>query len=74
MFINNIDPVLFEIGPFEIRYYGIIYALGFLIGIWFFQYFAKKGLINLNKEQINDLFFWLIIGKTKYRSENLVHR
>ncbi len=28
----NIDPQLFKIGSFEIRYYGLLFALGFIIG------------------------------------------
>lgn len=62
MIINNINPTLFNLGPFEIRYYGLIYALGFIIGIYLMRYFAQKGYIKLDNEQINDLFFWLIIG------------
>ncbi len=28
----NVDPEIFHIGPFSIRYYGVLFALGFLIG------------------------------------------
>jgi phosphatidylglycerol---prolipoprotein diacylglyceryl transferase len=28
----NIDPTIFKIGEFEIRYYGLLFALGFIIG------------------------------------------
>ena len=30
--IWNVDPVLFQIGPLTIRYYGILFALSFFIG------------------------------------------
>lgn len=62
MLINNLDPIFISLGPIEIRYYGLIYALGFLIGIFFFKYFAKKKILPLTDEKINDFFFWLIIG------------
>lgn len=62
MFVNNINPTLLTLGPFEIRYYGIIYALGFVLIIYFLRYFTKKGYINLSEQQISDLVFWLVIG------------
>ena len=29
----NVDPVAFAIGPVEVRWYGLLYALGFVLGI-----------------------------------------
>lgn len=38
----NVDPVLLHLGPLQVRYYGILFALGFLIGYYLFRYFSKK--------------------------------
>lgn len=62
MFYNNIDPTLLRLGPFEIRYYGIIYALGFILAYFFISYLAKKRELKLTKEDIWDFLFYLIIG------------
>lgn len=63
MFVNNIDPVLFSIGPFEIRYYGLAYAIGFLIGYWFLFNIGKKRLIkNFDEKKADSLIFYSIIG------------
>src|SRR3989338_5485905 len=62
MFYNNINPALFHIGPFEIRYYGIIYALGFILAYFFVYHLAKKRNLNLTKDDVADLIFYLIIG------------
>lgn len=62
MFYDNIDPVLFNIGPFEIRYYGIIYALGFIIAYFFIYYLAKERKLSLSRDDVADLIFYLIIG------------
>lgn len=62
MFINDINPVLTTIGPFEIRYYGIIYALGFLIGYFFLRARIKQKKTKLTFELLDLYFFWLIIG------------
>ena len=34
----DVDPTLFELGPFQIRYYGILWALSFVVGF----YLVKK--------------------------------
>ncbi|MBW2983926.1 prolipoprotein diacylglyceryl transferase [Candidatus Woesearchaeota archaeon] len=62
MFYNNIDPVLLRIGYLEIRYYGIIYALGFVIAYYFLLYFVKNKKLKLSSEEIADLLFYLLIG------------
>jgi len=62
MFYHNIDPVLLRIGAFEIRYYGVIFVLGFIIGYFFLVYLAKERKLNLTREDVSDLLLYLIIG------------
>lgn len=62
MFYNNINPTLLKLGPLEIRYYGIIYALGFVLAYFFIGYLAKQRGLKLTKEDILDFLFYLIIG------------
>lgn len=62
MFYNNINPTLLHLGPFEIRYYGIIYVLGFILAYFFISYLAKERNLKLTKDDIWDLLFYLIIG------------
>ena len=49
MFINNFDPVAFQIFSLEIRWYSLAYIVGILIG-WIL---AKKFLF---RSQINEKF------------------
>lgn len=28
----NVDPVLFHLGPFTVRWYGIMFVIGFILG------------------------------------------
>ncbi len=53
-----LNPVAFSIGSLEIRWYGIIMALGFLIGLFISIKLAKQR--NISKETIYDYFVWLI--------------
>ncbi|RMF06897.1 prolipoprotein diacylglyceryl transferase [Candidatus Woesearchaeota archaeon] len=62
MFVHNIDPVMLSIGPFHIRYYGLVYAIGFLAGMLYLKKLSQKGEISITQEQVYDLIFWLIIG------------
>ena len=61
MFINNINPILFSIGPFGVRFYGLVYALGFLAAYLFLRYHSKKGSLKLTEEQLDSFFLWLMI-------------
>lgn len=62
MFYNGINPVLLKIGSLELRYYGIIYALGFIIAYFMISYLAKKGRLKITKDDVADLIFYLLIG------------
>ena len=60
MFINNFDPVAFQIFSFEIRWYSLAYIFGIIFG-WLY---CKKNLIK-DKKLLNlfdDLITYLLIG------------
>ena len=60
MFINNFDPVAFQIFSFEIRWYSLAYIFGIIFG-WFY---CKKKLIKDEKllNLFDDLVTYIIIG------------
>ena len=62
MFIHNLDPVLLHLGPLEIRYYGLVYILGFFLAAWWMKYLVKKHMLDLEDEEIWDLSFYLLVG------------
>ena len=56
MFINNINPDIATIGPFSIRFYGLVYALGFLLMNYVLVKVAKsKKIKNLTGDRASDL-------------------
>ena len=42
MFISTLDPIAFSLGPIHVRYYGLLFSLGFIIGYLMMQYFFRK--------------------------------
>jgi phosphatidylglycerol:prolipoprotein diacylglycerol transferase len=60
MFINNFDPIAFQIMSFEVRWYSLAYILGIVVG-WIL---CKKIFIkNLDiSEKFDDYITYLIIG------------
>ena len=62
MFVNNIDPTLVHIGPFEIRYYGIIFVIGFLLVYYVLHLYSKKGKLELTKDDVDDYILYLMLG------------
>lgn len=62
MWIHNLNPTLLSIGPLEIRYYGLVYVLGFFLAVGWLYYLRKKGKLGLTKDQIWDFAFWLMVG------------
>ena len=62
MFYHNINPVFLHLGPLEIRYYGLFYALGFLIAYFLIYHLAKKKELGMTRDDAADLLVYLIIG------------
>jgi phosphatidylglycerol:prolipoprotein diacylglycerol transferase len=56
------DPNILTVGPLQIRWYGAMYVLGFLIGGAILKYLADKKFWPLTKEAIDKYITWLIIG------------
>ena len=57
MFVNTLDPVIFSLGPVAVRWYGLVYVLGFLAFYW-----ALRRVAGLSERRADSLVFWLIVG------------
>ncbi len=62
-----VSPVLVEIGPFAIHWYGLAYVAGILLGWWY----AKRLVANdrlwgkkppITPENLDDFLMWAVIG------------
>ena len=68
MIVHNFDPVLIDLGIFQIRWYSIAYIFGILLG-WAYgrKILARVSNINNNfnkikKTDFDDLILYLIVG------------
>ena len=58
----NIDPVFLRLGPIQLRWYGLMYMLSFIIGFFVLRRFAKYRKLNMSTDDLYDLLFYLILG------------
>jgi phosphatidylglycerol:prolipoprotein diacylglycerol transferase len=58
----NIDPVLVELGPIRLSWYGIMYVFGFLISYLLVRHQMKKKEFGISKQEVENLYFYLILG------------
>ena len=58
----SIDPVIFSFGVIQIRWYGIAYVLGFLLGIYLIKQINQGYQKKIKNKQIDDFFIWSVIG------------
>lgn len=56
----NVNPELFHLGPFSIRWYGLLFASGFLLGYYICEKMLKSE--NVDQKWIDSLFFYMIIA------------
>lgn len=56
----DVDPVIFTLGPMQVRYYGLLFAMGFLVGYYIIRYFFQKEKAPL--EDIDKMALYIILG------------
>lgn len=61
-YVHDIDPVILKLGVIQIRWYGLMYVLGFFAGYFLFVRRWKKKRFALNPEQSQLLLTYLMIG------------
>ncbi|USD64878.1 prolipoprotein diacylglyceryl transferase [Vibrio sp. SCSIO 43136] len=58
----TIDPVIFEIGPVALRWYGLMYLVGFAFALWLANRRADQPNSGWTREQVSDLLFAGFLG------------
>jgi len=58
----NIDPIAFSVGPLAVRWYGLMYLLGFAAAWWLGNQRIRRGLAPVTRQQFDDLIFLAVLG------------
>ena len=58
----EIDPVIFAAGPLKIRWYGLMYVIGFVLAWWLARRRCRRDDSPVNAEQVDDLLFYGMLG------------
>jgi phosphatidylglycerol:prolipoprotein diacylglycerol transferase len=58
----QIDPILVELGPIRVSWYGLMYVFGFLASYLLVRYQMKRKNFGVSKLEVENLYFYLILG------------
>jgi phosphatidylglycerol---prolipoprotein diacylglyceryl transferase len=58
----NFDPILIELGPIRLSWYGLMYVLGFFASYLLVRYQMKKKDFGITRLEVENLYFYLILG------------
>jgi len=59
---HHISPTIFQIGSFQLRYYGLMYLVAFFITYILVVYRIKDEGYDYSHDTIQDYFVWAILG------------
>jgi phosphatidylglycerol:prolipoprotein diacylglycerol transferase len=62
VFEHALNPVLVDFGPLQIRWYGLMWALGFIALYTYVRHAAREGLVRLSEDDVDWLMVWLTAG------------
>ena len=57
-----IDPVIISFGILQIRWYGLAYVLGFIIGIYLIKKINISSINKISNTKIDKFFIWSVLG------------
>ncbi len=58
----NIDPVALSLGPFVLRWYGLMFVIGFAVAWWLGRQRASKPDSGWNARDVDNLIVYCIVG------------
>lgn len=58
----NIDPVFFELGPLQFRWYGLMYLIGLSAAYWLIKHKAATQTLPLPPDQVYDMVVFAAFG------------
>lgn len=62
MYAPQFDPVAFSIGPLSVRWYGLMYLVGFAVFLILGRLRARQSWRGISPQQLEDLLFYGVVG------------
>lgn len=62
IYVHDLDPIIATIGPLRVGWYGLMYAITFMIFYFFTIHRSKKDGAPLNEDQAASLITYIILG------------
>src|SRR6185312_32072 len=56
----NINPVLLSLGPLALHWYGLMYVVAIVVGLWLIRWYTERQGITEN--QISHLLWWCVVA------------
>ena len=63
-----VDPVLFQVGPFAVRWYALAYIVGLVFASWYMKRLVSNPRLwgpvkpSMTVPQVDDFFLWSVLG------------
>ena len=58
----DIKPYIIKIGPLQIRWYSLMYLIGFICSYLLVKFQIKKKKLPIKKQAVDDVYFYLFLG------------
>ncbi|MDI7261931.1 MAG: prolipoprotein diacylglyceryl transferase [Thermodesulfobacteriota bacterium] len=58
----DINPILIDLGPIKVGWYGLMYVFGFVASYLLVRYQMKRKDFGITKIEVENLYFYLVIG------------
>jgi phosphatidylglycerol:prolipoprotein diacylglycerol transferase len=62
MTFPDIKPYIIKIGPLQVRWYSMMYLIGFISSYLLVRYQIKKKNLSIDGKIIEDIYFYIIVG------------
>ncbi|MCL2655120.1 MAG: prolipoprotein diacylglyceryl transferase [Coriobacteriia bacterium] len=59
--LARVNPTIFTLGPFTVRWYGVAYLLGFVVGYFIIRYLNKRWKLGMSSDDLLTLLLILIV-------------
>ncbi len=59
---EHFNPIAFQIGIFKVHWYGIMYVLALLVGIYAAKWITKKDRLPVSQQLLDNYIIWVEVG------------